>query len=72
VYFCPYPIVKIPFEIRERVLNHSMDRIVETYDKYDFQDEMREALQSWADYLEDIPNQKTATLAKVIPFRRVK
>jgi integrase len=41
-------------EVAERILAHAQDRIVETYDLYDYLTEKRSALQLWADELDRI------------------
>jgi integrase len=43
--------MKIPPHIAERCLNHSLGRIIDTYDQGDYFDERREALNAWANYL---------------------
>jgi integrase len=47
----------IPIVVIERVLNHvsgTFKGIVGVYQRHDFLDEMRDALQSWADYVENL------------------
>lgn len=43
--------LKVPDWIAERVLNHSLGKIVATYDQHDYFDERREALQLWSEYV---------------------
>ncbi len=43
--------LRIPPHITERCLNHSLGRIVQTYDLHDYLDERREALERWDGYL---------------------
>jgi integrase len=43
--------LKILPHIAERVLNHAQEKIPGTYDKYDYLDEKREALDKWAAHL---------------------
>lgn len=45
-------VLRIPPHIAERCLNHSLGRIVDTYDQHDYLDERREALAKWADWVE--------------------
>lgn len=45
--------LKVAPHIAERILNHAAaDRIVATYDQHDYLDEMRAALNNWAEHLE--------------------
>lgn len=44
--------LRVPHWIVERVLNHSMGKIVETYDQNDYLEERREALERWAAQIE--------------------
>jgi integrase len=44
----------VPPHIAERVLNHAQERIPGTYDRHDYLDEKREALDKWADYLAEL------------------
>ncbi len=44
--------LRIPPHVAERCLNHSLGRIVETYDQHDYLDERREAVQKWADQVD--------------------
>jgi integrase len=43
--------LKVPPHIAERVVNHAQEPNVETYDQYDYLDEKRSALESWATHL---------------------
>lgn len=54
----------VPPHIAEKCLNHSMGRIIQTYNQYDYLEERREALKAWSDYLERI------TGSNVVPLRR--
>jgi len=42
--------------IAERCLNHSLGRIIQTYDQYDFLNERRAALKNYSDYIQSIIN----------------
>jgi len=60
--------LSVPPHIAERCLNHSLGRIMETYDTFDYVNERREALNEWArkidDYInasENVPMLKRAT-----------
>lgn len=44
--------LRIPPHVAERSLNHSLGRIVDTYDQHDYLDERREAVQRWADQVD--------------------
>lgn len=41
--------LRVPLHVAERCLNHTLGRIVETYDQGDYLDERREALEKWAE-----------------------
>ncbi|WP_242352400.1 site-specific integrase [Anaeromyxobacter sp. SG64] len=43
--------LRVPLHIVERCLNHSLGRIVQTYDQGDYLDERREALEKWDAYV---------------------
>ncbi|HEX9049690.1 MAG TPA: tyrosine-type recombinase/integrase [Anaeromyxobacter sp.] len=43
--------LRVPLHIVERCLNHSLGRIVQTYDQGDYLDERREALDKWDAYV---------------------
>ena len=49
--------LRVPPHVAERCLNHSLGRIIETYDQHDYLDERREALQKWADQVDVYLNQ---------------
>ncbi|MEJ1341052.1 MAG: tyrosine-type recombinase/integrase [Candidatus Sedimenticola sp. (ex Thyasira tokunagai)] len=67
-YFSPHDLrrtmrthlsrLKIPPHIGERCLNHSLGRIVQTYDQDDYLEERREALERWGDAVELAVNPK--------------
>jgi integrase len=46
--------LKIEPQIAERVLNHVQERIPGTYDRHDYLDEKRDALEKWAAHLEKL------------------
>jgi hypothetical protein len=43
--------IKVPEEIRERVVNHSLGKLDRTYNQYDYDDPKAEALQKWEIFL---------------------
>lgn len=43
--------LRVPLHVVERCLNHSLGRIVQTYDQGDYLDERREALEKWDAYV---------------------
>ncbi len=57
--------LRVPLHIVERCLNHSLGRIVETYDQNDYLDERREALGRWDAYVAGLLSPEAA---KVIPL----
>ena len=62
--------LKIKPHVRELVLGHSMGRIAETYDRFDYVDEKRVALQKLADEIVQIVNGKAKKKAKIRNIRR--
>lgn len=46
--------LKVPPHIAERVLNHAQEKIAGTYDKHEYLDEKRDALEKWAQHLEGL------------------
>ncbi len=50
--------LKIAPHICERCLNHSIGRIVQTYDHHDYLDERREALEKWANAVDLAVNER--------------
>jgi integrase len=58
--------IGVPQEIINRILNHAQGPITATYNRYEYLDEKRAALQKWADELERIVGRP----AKVIPLLR--
>ncbi len=44
--------LRVPPHVAERCLNHRIGKIFDTYDRYDYDDERREALQRWADQVD--------------------
>ena len=46
--------LKVELSIAERCLNHSLGRIIQTYEQYDFLDERRAALRNYSDYIQSI------------------
>ncbi len=57
--------LRIAPHITERCLNHSLGRIVQTYDLHDYLPERREALERWTGYLLALV---TGVGAEVVPF----
>jgi len=56
--------MKIPPHIAEKCLNHSLGRIVNTYDQHDYLDERRAALLKWSDYVEQLTGSNVVQLRK--------
>ena len=46
--------LKVPAHIAERVLNHMQPGIAGDYDRYDYLEEKREALQKWSSHLKEL------------------
>lgn len=57
--------LRVAPHITERCLNHSLGRIVQTYDLHDYLDERREALERWDGYLHQLV---TGEGAQVVAF----
>ena len=47
----------VPPHVAERCLNHSIKGLIGVYNRYDYIDERREALQRWADFLDGLERQ---------------
>ncbi len=52
--------LKVDLEIRERILAHIPAKLVRTYDKHDFEDEKRAALEAWYAELKRIAEPRPA------------
>lgn len=60
---------KVPKEYRDRVLNHKDSSVGgKNYNKHDYLDEQREAMEKWARRLE---SKLTDTVSNVVPLRKV-
>jgi integrase len=59
--------LKVLPHIAERVLNHAQERIPGTYDRYEYLDEKREALEKWATHLASL---KERTAGEELKSRR--
>jgi integrase len=55
--------LRVPPHIIERCLNHSLGRIVRTYDQHDYLEERREALEKWAAYIERLLSPEKSTVS---------
>ena len=58
--------LRVPLHVAERCLNHSLGRIVQTYDTGEYLEERREALEKWDAFLLGLLNPGAA---KVIPLQ---
>jgi integrase len=63
--------LRVPYEVRELVIGHVKRGLTKTYDRYDFLDEKREALEMWARKLRSVVEPKLAD-DNVVPLRGVK
>lgn len=64
-------MLKIPRLHVEKVLNHATSDIAEVYDRHDYLDEKRAALERWAKYLENIIAGKEAAVVQLpVPDRQ--
>ena len=59
--------LRVPYEVRELVIGHVKRGLTKTYDRYDFLDEKREALDAWARRLRSIVEPSEA--GNVVPLR---
>ena len=67
-YFSPHDLrrtmrthlsrLRMPPHIAERCLNHSLGRIVQTYDQDDYLQERREALEKWEGVIDRVVNER--------------
>jgi integrase len=55
--------LRVPLHIVERCLNHSLGRIVQTYDQGDYLDERREALEKWDAYVQRLVSPEQSNVA---------
>jgi len=46
--------LKIPHEVKELILGHELQGLDRVYDQHSYHDEMREALEKWAERLQQI------------------
>jgi integrase len=61
--------LKVEPHIAERVLNHAQDRIPGTYDRHEYIDEKRDALDKWGVHLTGLAREARAgTSATAVPF----
>lgn len=60
--------MKVDYVVAEKCLNHSLGKIVQTYDQHDYLDQRREALQAWSDKVQCLMG---LVEANVIQFRRL-
>jgi integrase len=58
--------LKVPFEVRERIVNHSLGRLEQTYNLHDYDDEKTVAMQRWEGEIKRI---LTGEVAKVINLK---
>jgi integrase len=56
--------LRVPYDVRERAINHSRDDLEETYDRHDFKDEIADAMKRWHDHVMSV------TGHNVIPLPR--
>lgn len=64
-------MLKVPRLHVEKVLNHATSDIAEVYDRHDYLDEKRVALERWGNYLENIIAGKEATVVPLpVPTRQ--
>ena len=59
--------LKIPRLHIEKVLNHKIGDIAEVYDRHDYFEQKRDALNEWGDYLQRILDNRDSN---VVPFRK--
>ncbi|SXB95257.1 integrase [Klebsiella pneumoniae] len=52
-----FPALKISQEVSRKIMNHSLEGIDRVYDRYDYMDQMREALESFSSYISSIVEQ---------------
>ena len=52
-----FPALNISQEVSRKIMNHSLEGIDRVYDRYDYMDQMREALESFSSYISSIVEQ---------------
>jgi len=60
--------LKTPDEVVRRILNHASRGVTAVYNRYDYLDEKRDALNAWAERLEIITNEGHESM-NVLEFR---
>lgn len=58
--------MKAPFECREKILNHAQKGMDATYNVYDYDEEKKEWLVKWGEYLENLVGDKPLDPAKEV------
>jgi hypothetical protein len=56
----------VPDVVKDHVLNHLRPKMERVYDRHSYMDEMRQALQLWANHIQGL-----ITGGKVVPLRKV-
>jgi integrase len=56
--------------VAERVLGHKLQGILAVYNRYDYDQEKRQALEAWERALMHILGMETGEIDNVLPFRR--
>jgi len=46
--------LRVPYQVRKRILNHKDHSVTAVYDMYEYLDDMREALEAWSGRLEEL------------------
>lgn len=60
--------MKVPYEVRERIVNHSLGKLEDTYNRHDYDEEKAAALIRWADRLKTIiDGMKSAKVVNIRP-----
>jgi len=56
--------------VAERVLGHKLQGILAVYNRYDYDQEKRQALEAWERALMHVLGMETGEIDNVLPFRR--
>jgi integrase len=43
--------LRVPYDVRERAINHTIDELEATYDRHDFKSEIASAIKKWSDHV---------------------
>lgn len=62
--------LKVPYEVRERIVNHSLGKLEKTYNLHDYDDEKIAAMERWTAYLQCVitGNKESGKVVNLFPL----